>query len=204
MSGSSPLTRGKPGAVNRRYRSRRLIPAHAGKTTRGRAVPTIRPAHPRSRGENFTSGSLTERPTGSSPLTRGKPVMHVVQGLAGRLIPAHAGKTQNDRGVPTDETAHPRSRGENSLTPDRPSLSAGSSPLTRGKPWTQLWVRRGRRLIPAHAGKTARSRPWAGGRPAHPRSRGENHLRGPLSEQRNGSSPLTRGKLDRDVCEGVG
>ena len=50
--GSSPLTRGKLpdrlGAVRRR----RLIPAHAGKTTSSSASLTTRRAHPRSRGEN--------------------------------------------------------------------------------------------------------------------------------------------------------
>ena len=54
--------------------------------------------------------------------------------------------------------------------------------------------RRHRRLIPAHAGKTPRSRGAAARTWAHPRSRGENQERtapmpGPL-----GSSPLTQGK----------
>ena len=54
--------------------------------------------------------------------------------------------------------------------------------------------RRHRRLIPAHAGKTPRSRGAAARTWAHPHSRGENQERtapmpGPL-----GSSPLTQGK----------
>ena len=50
--------------------------------------------------------------------------------------------------------AHPRSRGEN---PERLAVieaAQGSSPLTRGKPWSEALDRDLPRLIPAHAGKT--------------------------------------------------
>ena len=71
--GSSPLTRGKPhGRPGRSFR-RRLIPAHAGKTTSVAAVAVTLP--------------------GSSPLTRGKPAGQAVGGHRRGLIPAHAGKT---------------------------------------------------------------------------------------------------------------
>ena len=54
--GSSPLTRGKRGTVALWLRSRRLIPAHAGKTGRQpRRMPGWT-AHPRSRGENVQDG----------------------------------------------------------------------------------------------------------------------------------------------------
>ena len=51
-AGSSPLTRGKQQRLDRGSVAPRLIPAHAGKTTR--AVTRLRAlsAHPRSRGEN--------------------------------------------------------------------------------------------------------------------------------------------------------
>ena len=78
---------------------------------------------------------------GSSPLTRGKPDQLLVGLLAGRLIPAHAGKT--------------------SIMPVGMAAVRGSSPLTRGKPYaaTSWWA--GERLIPAHAGKTSPiSRSW--------------------------------------------
>ena len=55
-AGSSPLTRGKHMGVNGLRAGRGLIPAHAGKTSRP-AVARGRPAaHPRSRGENRSSG----------------------------------------------------------------------------------------------------------------------------------------------------
>ena len=70
----------------------------------------------------------------------------------------------------------------------------GSSPLTRGKPLAALVLPTLARLIPAHAGKTAK---WLRSLirfPAHPCSRGENQ--GPASgvDHDSGSSPLTRGK----------
>ena len=72
--------------------------------------------------------------------------------------------------------------------------AAGSSPLTRGKRWRAVRTRCACRLIPAHAGKTARQwtrllRSWA-----HPRSRGENEKVTGERYPYPGSSPLTRGK----------
>ena len=55
--GSSPLTRGKRRHPFEQWLLRRLIPAHAGKTSRrGRRKPE-RGAHPRSRGENMSPSS---------------------------------------------------------------------------------------------------------------------------------------------------
>ena len=50
------------------------------------------------------------------------------------------------------------------------------------------------RLIPAHAGKTRRSRGVRSVDAAHPRSRGENVGEVGSGEAEGGSSPLTRGK----------
>ena len=70
--GSSPLTRGKPDEGSRYALVGGLIPAHAGKTARGRGVVPWRPAHPRSRGENLGVRLPPRAELGSSPLTRGK------------------------------------------------------------------------------------------------------------------------------------
>ena len=92
-TGSSPLTRGK---------------------RRGRPCrPQRRVAHPRSRGENYIPWPITVPLMGSSPLTRGKQVPSGWIGQAGRLIPAHAGKTPGCDTMRLPRTAHPRSRGEN-------------------------------------------------------------------------------------------
>ena len=134
LSGSSPLTRGKPHHRRQSARHRRLIPAHAGKTPYCSACRSPQQAHPRSRGENFGPSFVGCSRTGSSPLTRGK---HRQRGrlLDGhRLIPAHAGKTCFDRTNCMSVPAHPRSRGENLPMAGNQSPIPGSSPLTRGKP----------------------------------------------------------------------
>ena len=141
-------------------------------------------AHPRSRGENINQRQSQKIEEGSSPLTRGKPLPSAGGDLRSRLIPAHAGKT--------DDTG-----GESRVI-------GGSSPLTRGKPG-ELARRVGDAgLIPAHAGKTSTRRPTsararvraARGCWAHPRSRGENEGHRRASSSASGSSPLTRGKHD--------
>ena len=111
--GSSPLTRGKPRVASPRSPCRRLIPAHAGKTTFTDDADLARAAHPRSRGENLVGHCKAMVGHGSSPLTRGK--LEVIGELAkgGRLIPAHAGKTRSARPSISRGPAHPRSRGEN-------------------------------------------------------------------------------------------
>ena len=72
ISGSSPLTRGKLVSGSSLPSVRRLIPAHAGKTTRPAGICVDRRAHPRSRGENQRAFRILLPDQGSSPLTRGK------------------------------------------------------------------------------------------------------------------------------------
>ena len=153
-AGSSPLTRGKPSRRDRAEYVLRLIPAHAGKTSLRRGAQYGRAAHPRSRGENATRFMGGPFGGGSSPLTRGKPeVVAALISVIG-LIPAHAGKTATCLVSRLTIRAHPRSRGENGSLPDDGLELEGSSPLTRGKPWSPPSRRAGRGLIPAHAGKT--------------------------------------------------
>ena len=131
---------------------------------------------------------------GSSPLTRGKQGHGLHQVVVRGLIPAHAGKTSYRRRRYRPRPAHPRSRGENRSCGLVGECLEGSSPLTRGKRRAPTGSRRRRRLIPAHAGKTARgSRTIRAGR-AHPRSRGENPGASWVTFAPAGSSPLTRGK----------
>ena len=91
--GSSPLTRGKRPDHRRAEGARRLIPAHAGKTSGYHPHVSTPPAHPRSRGENTQAFEAAEDTEGSSPLTRGKPSPSTLIQTLLRLIPAHAGKT---------------------------------------------------------------------------------------------------------------
>ena len=100
--------------------------------------------------------------------------------------------------------AHPRSRGENIIAMMVSRRPLGSSPLTRGKLNVLQAEGHALGLIPAHAGKTTAPPAWGGRGPAHPRSRGENERPWQLEELDNGSSPLTRGKLEPHQLEGPG
>ena len=192
--GSSPLTRGKPGARSGRPARGGLIPAHAGKTD---GVGLGRPglaAHPRSRGENTPPGPLAEGEVGSSPLTRGKLSVLTYSFRCTGLIPAHAGKTEMSSNHPRGCRAHPRSRGENSPFSHIVFGVLGSSPLTRGKLRCQATTPGAVGLIPAHAGKTNCRVGCVSHFAAHPRSRGENRPAHTNLGPNLGSSPLTRGK----------
>ena len=172
--GSSPLTRGKRPTGRHRRRQGRLIPAHAGKTPRNPLTPVALRAHPRSRGENRSGKTIISLFAGSSPLTRGKPPLTVLQFTGVGLIPAHAGKTTLGAGACARSQAHPRSRGENRFHDRRRRHAHGSSPLTRGKHLVPRHAQSLERLIPAHAGKTWSPRGVWSLAAAHPRSRGEN------------------------------
>ena len=111
--GSSPLTRGKLGDAGARTLLSGLIPAHAGKTLTNASQGTREPAHPRSRGENFSTPVMALASAGSSPLTRGKRGRARRGARPPRLIPAHAGKTSRVIWSVMSCPAHPRSRGEN-------------------------------------------------------------------------------------------
>ena len=199
--GSSPLTRGKL-ENGRTYRVVvGLIPAHAGKTCRGRSWPRRPRAHPRSRGENMKKADAEALKQGSSPLTRGKPRRRSRPPPGRGLIPAHAGKTGRCARSWWCRWAHPRSRGENHRSWQTHSELPGSSPLTRGKPLRNLATALDSGLIPAHAGKTTGSAGRSAPQRAHPRSRGENVHTDENVAFGQGSSPLTRGKRCR-VCVG--
>ena len=152
--GSSPLTRGKLVSPSLSCRGLGLIPAHAGKTVTRWSRTMTTSAHPRSRGENASVPSSRRGMTGSSPLTRGKHDLTARKILRDRLIPAHAGKTGRQTAHQRNESAHPRSRGENLPIMVSVPASGGSSPLTRGKLSFHSRREPFSRLIPAHAGKT--------------------------------------------------
>ena len=200
--GSSPLTRGKLAPPSGRGHHGGLIPAHAGKTTRGRGQSRSGSAHPRSRGENFGPSFEGCSRTGSSPLTRGKRSGQWPGLSAPRLIPAHAGKTDGGIQTAVARKAHPRSRGENAGAGAGIAAMSGSSPLTRGKPSRSQRNAGQIRLIPAHAGKTRPEHPRTARTGAHPRSRGENGPAAGMVPRVVGSSPLTRGKQTNAALAG--
>ena len=152
--GSSPLARGKLQLLLVQARGAGLIPARAGKTSRGLIGARVMRAHPRSRGENVNPPDCVVCHSGSSPLARGKRVRAASDRRRGGLIPARAGKTSPARAGAASARAHPRSRGENAVTTPIAGTQAGSSPLARGKRTGLCRLLRRTGLIPARAGKT--------------------------------------------------
>ena len=140
---------------------------------------------------------------GSSPLTRGKPQRYYRGDLLPRLIPAHAGKTYGSHTRTVPSWAHPRSRGENASIDAKAAELGGSSPLTRGKRGLGGVPGVVDRLIPAHAGKTARPCARLIRWRAHPRSRGENIQTSSQTVKTSGSSPLTREKRRAGCIDGL-
>ena len=172
----------------------RNIPAHAGKTPSNLIFCSMKPEHPRARGENPFEELTPEIQAGTSPRTRGKlcqsagtPRLHrnipahagkttspALRSFAPRNIPAHAGKTAWGEGLVWGDGEHPRARGENVCFGGRRWVGWGTSPRTRGKLEMYLDQAGNLRNIPAHAGKTHRTLIQPGARWEHPRARGEN------------------------------
>ena len=134
---------------------------------------------------------------GSSPLARGTLHQDSGRALILRLIPARAGNTCSTWRTLSEPSAHPRSRGEHSISTVDTSFLPGSSPLARGTRTLPVAVHQPFRLIPARAGNTLGTPLVWMRQSAHPRSRGEHALReGELARQ-SGSSPLARGTQSR-------
>ena len=153
LRGSSPRARGTPHHAPGVTHGNRVIPACAGNTQRNRSAPSASAGHPRVRGEHVQPGG-----TGV--------------GL-GRVIPACAGNTATGAPSRSRSTGHPRVRGEHSGGVADPLRGAGSSPRARGTRKRVHGPYSVQRVIPACAGNTSPAIPNPGGRPGHPRVRGE-------------------------------
>ena len=195
--GSSPLTRGAPGAQGSGAPQVGIIPAHAGCTEGDECRRAHLPDHPRSRGVHFVVVCWLVGRWGSSPLTRGARGEHRGVVPLTRIIPAHAGCTLVGDSDGRHQRDHPRSRGVHLPASVSSSQPTGSSPLTRGALSPVVRALSPVGIIPAHAGCTGRP----GRRPAHsgdhPRSRGVHSLTPSAATATPGSSPLTRGARRR-------
>ena len=130
--GSSPHARG----ARRRWRAcdvpAGLIPACAGSTPSSPRRQCAPEAHPRMRGEHSSLLGAVSPPLGSSPHARGARNRRRVRRPHAGLIPACAGNTDHTRRRPTEQTAHPRMRGEHSPVDSTVLSDKGSSPHARG------------------------------------------------------------------------
>ena len=116
-AGSSPRMRGKLGFGFDSFRQRRIIPAHAGQTSR---TPTPTPTvsdHPRACGANDGDKMPMRVSCGSSPRMRGKQGGRRKLEREIRIIPAHAGQTSLFSVSSILTSDHPRACGANSPDP---------------------------------------------------------------------------------------
>ena len=130
---------------------------------------------------------------GSSPLSRGIRLADCLPVPLCRIIPALAGNTKLNEGIPFFTADHPRSRGEYVIDIITKVYVMGSSPLSRGIPATENDLLAASGIIPALAGNTGPSRAPLWTRRDHPRSRGEYWVLPVRASCCIGSSPLSRG-----------
>ena len=175
----------------------RIIPAYAGSTQQGASPDPSGMDHPRIRGEHSYCSLVLSYSWGSSPHTRGAHGMVAGDGIFRRIIPAYAGSTRDVHGTSGGGQDHPRIRGEHESMFLMMVYAVGSSPHTRGALSSYPTCELPRRIIPAYAGSTAWRRGSSLNRSDHPRIRGEHRFSVPRHEHLRGSSPHTRGALDR-------
>ena len=192
--GSSPRMRGKPTSDRIALPTCRIIPAHAGQTTRNGTRRRIPPDHPRACGANALRPCRLHARYGSSPRMRGK--LDDLRDMLSRLriIPAHAGQTPPDYASYTVGPDHPRACGANRYAPKYEALIRGSSPRMRGKLTYGYNEFTSQRIIPAHAGQTSRMVRLSDWMSDHPRACGANRSVPFQVFRFVGSSPRMRGK----------
>ena len=135
--------------------------------------------------------------TGSSPHSRGTLTISRLEFLDTRIIPAFAGNTPVHSFAPATVKDHPRIRGEHLMASRQELALQGSSPHSRGTPSSKVTDAPLIGIIPAFAGNTPYlyqlcARLWD-----HPRIRGEHTYYCCKERVRRGSSPHSRGTLDK-------
>ena len=176
----------------------RIIPAHAGFTSRPTGPPPSRPDHPRTRGVYPSDQHNRVTGRGSSPHTRGlrhrRPVAAVILGI----IPARAGFTCRAGDLPPEHKDHPRTRGVYWACTRTRLSTVGSSPHARGLRRGRHGVGPGLGIIPARAGFTSVAEPALAALGDHPRTRGVYAATLLAAWSYGGSSPHARGLRNKD------
>ena len=175
--GSSPHTRGAPTCRPPGTTRPRIIPAYAGSTASPPSTGVALKDHPRIRGEHQILAVPGGALEGSSPHTRG-----ALSAGCRSALPAQD---------------HPRIRGEHGVLPVHVDRVGGSSPHTRGALRKTTTSASTTRIIPAYAGSTPSATASVRARKDHPRIRGEHGPAGGQAARWSGSSPHTRGALQK-------
>ena len=189
--------RGKPGANGAVVMGERIIPAHAGQTTRVYRKHVETADHPRACGANRRCAMVRQLAYGSSPRMRGKLSPTTSRYNFPRIIPAHAGQTAPYVHRTFCRADHPRACGANGGANCRRWHAIGSSPRMRGKHAVAGAARRVVRIIPAHAGQTSGLTYPMPSVADHPRACGANDFISDIVASLCGSSPRMRGKPER-------
>ena len=151
----------------------RFIPAYTGNSSRGSSPRGTGSVHPRVHGELYRRGELPDPVGGSSPRTRGTPRSQELPRRCPRFIPAYTGNSFLLSVALRPSTVHPRVHGELLNLSNNNRLDYGSSPRTRGTPFTIRYDRFASRFIPAYTGNSSASGYPIGYLSVHPRVHGE-------------------------------
>ena len=117
-----------------------------------------------------------------------------------RITPAHAGKRERRRALHTLSSDHPRPCGEKYHPHVHAILLLGSPPPMRGKGHDTIGVQNGKRITPAHAGKSSAISSQSSAAKDHPRPCGEKPSNVISISSTAGSPPPMRGKA---LCSSV-
>ena len=131
--GSPPRMRGKRAGMDIDQATKRITPAHAGKTCRISHASAAIPDHPRACGENLGHHPAQAVCLGSPPRMRGKQSPPAASPALLRITPAHAGKTLASAAALALCPDHPRACGENMVELYAALRLDGSPPRMRGK-----------------------------------------------------------------------
>ena len=110
--GSSPRARGTYRVGVQITEQHRFIPACAGNMVYQSGGNSVRPVHPRVRGEHYIRLLPLIQKSGSSPRARGTLARAIREVLGNRFIPACAGNILSGCGTKGSPAVHPRVRGE--------------------------------------------------------------------------------------------
>ena len=110
-----------------------------------------------------------------------------------RFIPAYTGNSPGGTRRRRSLSVHPRVHGELDLSTIERCHKTGSSPRTRGTPYSYLLAWTLTRFIPAYTGNSFLRPMERIGSPVHPRVHGELFSNSLFNTPSSGSSPRTRG-----------
>ncbi len=174
-----------------------IIPACAGKRSKGLRRGWRTRDHPRVCGEEATNSWIAIKNKGSSPRVRGRANGVLTKTWANGIIPACAGKRRGQFRFQFREWDHPRVCGEESASGRLVQFGDGSSPRVRGRVDLATLTLGGPGIIPACAGKRRSATLSLYFLGDHPRVCGEESFRYTRRQSFDGSSPRVRRRVWR-------